>query len=121
VSVGTAGIIFGMGDAGTVQEIFQNASLNYYPPAGKSATPMVFVGKAFWSAPTGKPATGSTTSQRPKPVLPLIEALAAQAGVPFSNKVSAYDSVTEVVATIVAGTPPAGSAGHVAEAKLASV
>ncbi len=75
VSVGTAGIIFGMGDAGTVQEIFQNASLNYYPPSGATAAPMVFVGTKFWAPPAGPPATGGTTPQRPKPVLPLIQAL----------------------------------------------
>ena len=120
VSVATAGIIFGMGEAGTVQEVFQNASLNYYPPEGKAATPMVFVGRDFWD-PQGKAAVaGASIDRRPKPVLPLIRALAAQAEAPFERDVQVFDTADQVVDAIVRATPPHDGRGRIAEAKLAA-
>ena len=118
VSVATAGIIFGMGEAGTVQEVFQNASLNYYPPAGKAATPMIFVGRDYWDPPAGAPIGGASVDRRAKPVMPLIRALAAEAATPFGAKVAVYDSVEEVVDAIVRATAAGEAGGRIAEAKL---
>ena len=118
VSVATAGIIFGMGEAGTVQEVFQNASLNYYPPAGKAATPMIFVGRDYWDPPAGARLGGASVDRRAKPVMPLIRALAAEAARPFASEVEVYDAVDEVVAAIVRATPAGEPSGRIAEAKL---
>lgn len=48
VSVGAHGIVFAPGAAGTVQEIFQNATINHYVAAG-GESPMILLGKAYWS------------------------------------------------------------------------
>ena len=42
VTLANKGIIFFEGNAGTVQEVFQDVAQNYYRPARESATPMVF-------------------------------------------------------------------------------
>ncbi len=120
VSVATAGIIFGMGEAGTVQEVFQNASLNYYPPAGKAATPMIFVGRDYWDPDAGSPATGLSVDRKPKPVAPLIRAMAGQAQTPFEAEVQVLDNAEDVVAAIVKGSGAAEGRRPIAEAKLAA-
>ncbi len=107
-----------MGEAGTVQEVFQNASLNYYPPEGKAAAPMVFVGREFWDPDEAAPVVGASVDRRPKPVLPLIRALAVQAERPFLRDVQVLDTAEEVVHAIVSATPPPG--GRIAQAKLAA-
>src|ERR1700722_9805247 len=48
-SFGSHGIIFAPGKAGTIQEIFQNATNNYYLSFG-TFTPMVFLGRAYWTS-----------------------------------------------------------------------
>ena len=122
VSVATAGIIFGMGEAGTVQEVFQNASLNYYREGGKPPTPMVFVGCDYWStAPSGGPLADRGVEALSKPVLPLIRAMAAEAGAPFTGAVQTYDSVEEVVEAILRAECEAAGPGCIAEARLAAV
>ena len=120
VSVATAGVIFGMGEAGTVQEVFQSASLNYYPPGGKAATPMIFVGRDYWDPDAGSGLAGASVDQKLKPVGPLIRAMAAQAETPFEAEVQILDAADEVVAAIVDATAPAGGRGRIAEAKLAA-
>lgn len=47
-SFGSHGIIFAPGKAGTIQEIFQNATNNYYHSFG-TFTPMVFLGVNYWT------------------------------------------------------------------------
>ncbi|HEY5411257.1 MAG TPA: hypothetical protein VIJ94_11085 [Caulobacteraceae bacterium] len=120
VSVATAGIVFGMGEAGTIQEIFQNASLNYYRAPGRAPTPMVFVGREYWSPSARAAPVGGTVDQMRKPVMPLIQAMAVQAGAPFDRVVSACDTVEEVVAAIMNPGPTAEGSGCIAEARLAA-
>jgi predicted Rossmann-fold nucleotide-binding protein len=48
-SFGSHGIIFAPGKAGTIQEVFQNATNNYYLSFG-TFTPMVFLGRAYWTS-----------------------------------------------------------------------
>ncbi|MEL4504023.1 hypothetical protein AAEX63_04705 [Luteococcus sp. H138] len=43
------GIVYLQGAAGTVQEIFQAATGNYYTPLGSPTTPMVLVGREYWT------------------------------------------------------------------------
>ncbi len=122
VSVATAGIVFGMGEAGTVQEVFQNASLNYYRQDGRAPTPMVFVGSDYWSSAPGEaPAAGRTVDQLPKPVLPLIRAMALESGAPFPSAVQAYDSVDEIVEAIAGAACEAAGPGCIAESRLAAI
>lgn len=121
VSVSTAAIVFGMGEAGTIQEIFQSASLNYYRPPGRAATPMVFVGRDYWSPSGEAPCTGRTVDQLAKPAAPLVQAMALQAIPPFMDAVFVCESVDEVVGAIIGSAATMPSAGCIAEARLAAV
>ncbi len=75
VTLANSGIIYFEGNAGTVQEIFQDANQNYYLGTGQSATPMVFYNSnGYWdrsctdlSKPTENPI------DKRKPLLPLIK------------------------------------------------
>ncbi|MBB4674530.1 LOG family protein [Crossiella cryophila] len=48
LTVATGGVLYTPGRAGTVQEIFQDLTQNYYESVGPAA-PMVFLGKRFWT------------------------------------------------------------------------
>ncbi|WP_242587364.1 LOG family protein [Streptomyces sp. MST-110588] len=74
-----AGVVFLPGAAGTVQEIFDNATPNYYGSRG-GPTPMVLVDREHW---TGK-----------LPTWPLLQALAADR--PMAARIALVDSVEEV-------------------------
>ena len=49
VTIANGGLVFGEGEAGTVQEVFQNAALNYYRAPKMRPTPMVFLGADYWN------------------------------------------------------------------------
>jgi predicted Rossmann-fold nucleotide-binding protein len=51
LAVATAGIVFAPGDAGTMQEVFQDAAQNAYKVFGRS--PMVFLDREHYCAETG--------------------------------------------------------------------
>ena len=80
VTLANKGIIFFEGNGGTVQEIFQDASLNYYVREDQSPTPMIFYNAGgYWerygtdvSWPTDNP------MDKRKPLLPLIKQLAVE-------------------------------------------
>ncbi|MFE7403437.1 LOG family protein [Streptomyces sp. NPDC057557] len=74
----TAGVIFLPGAAGTVQEIFDNATPNYYSSRG-GPTPMVLVGRAHWT--------------RELPAWPLLRALAGSR--PMESRIALVDTVDE--------------------------
>ncbi|MFH8627093.1 LOG family protein [Streptomyces vietnamensis] len=74
----TAGIVFLPGAAGTVQEIFDNATPNYYGSRG-APTPMVLVNRAHWTTRL--------------PAWPLLETLAA--GRPMASRIALVDSIDE--------------------------
>jgi predicted Rossmann-fold nucleotide-binding protein len=61
LAVATHGVIFSPGSAGTVQEIFQDATQNHYESFGPPS-PMVLLGVDYWS--------------RQLPVVPLLQTLA---------------------------------------------
>lgn len=101
VSLANSGIIFFEGNAGTVQEIFQDATQNYYLYAGESPTPMIFFNwQAYWdrdcddlSWPTEKP------MNKRKPLLPLIKQLAIEKK--FMDSVFVTQNPSDVVQFIV--------------------
>lgn len=78
-----AGVVFLPGAAGTVQEIFDNATPNYYQSRG-APTPMVLVDKEHWT--------------RTLPCWPLLQALAHDR--PMASRVALVDSVEEVPGTL---------------------
>ena len=48
LALATGGVVFTPGNAGTVQEIFQDAAQNHYRTTG-SFSPMVFLGARYWT------------------------------------------------------------------------
>jgi predicted Rossmann-fold nucleotide-binding protein len=79
----SAGVVFLPGAAGTVQEIFDAATANYYGSRGEPA-PMVLVDRAHWTAEL--------------PAWPLLETLAA--GRAMSRRIALVDDVAEVPAAL---------------------
>ena len=79
----TAGIVFYPGDAGTVQEVFQDACENFYAAAAARA-PMVLVGTEHWT--------------RTVPAWPLLRSLAEAQD--FSGAIALVDDVEAAAAFI---------------------
>ncbi|MFJ6720196.1 MULTISPECIES: LOG family protein [unclassified Streptomyces] len=80
-----AGVVFLPGAAGTVQEIFDNATPNYYASRGEP-TPMVLVDRRHWTERL--------------PAWPLLRALARDRG--MESRIALVESVTEVPAALAA-------------------
>lgn len=80
----TAGVVYLPGAAGTVQEVFDNATPNYYGSRGEP-TPMVLVDRAHWTDRL--------------PVWPLLRALAE--GRPMAARVALVDTVEEATAELL--------------------
>ncbi|MEU8776410.1 LOG family protein [Streptomyces sp. NPDC048606] len=81
-----AGVVFLPGAAGTVQEVFDNATPNFYDSAERRPTPMVLVGRAHWTEHL--------------PAWPLLQALAR--GRAMESRIALVDSVDEVPAALAA-------------------
>ncbi|MFJ8747811.1 LOG family protein [Streptomyces sp. NPDC102441] len=79
----TAGVIFLPGAAGTVQEIFDNATPNYYE-SRSAPTPMVLVNRAHWTEKL--------------PAWPLLSALAA--GRTMESRIALVDTVEEAAGAL---------------------
>ncbi|QKW11185.1 LOG family protein [Streptomyces sp. NA04227] len=79
----TAGVVFLPGAAGTVQEIFDNATPNYYESRGEP-TPMVLVDRAHWTERL--------------PAWPLLCSLARERS--MDTRIALVDSVDEVPAAL---------------------
>lgn len=80
VTLANKGIIFFEGNAGTIQEIFQDLTQNYYLGAGQLPTPMVFYNAGgYWERPCDEPywPTGFPPDKR-KPLMPLVKQLASE-------------------------------------------
>lgn len=80
VTLANKGIIFFEGNAGTVQEVFQDVTQNYYRQPRESATPMVFYNPGgYWDRPCGELSSPTEISRdRRKPLLPLLKQLASE-------------------------------------------
>ena len=74
------GVVYAPGSAGTIQEIFQDATQNHYKTCG-IVSPMIFFGRDYWT--------------REKPVYPLLQELAA--GHDYSRYLGITDDREEVV------------------------
>ncbi|MEU9488765.1 Rossmann fold nucleotide-binding protein [Streptomyces decoyicus] len=86
-----AGVVFLPGAAGTVQEIFDNATPNYYQSRG-GPTPMVLVDREHWTEKL--------------PAWPLLQALAAER--PMAARialVASVDEAPEALARLTEGAP----------------
>ncbi|MFK4069181.1 LOG family protein [Streptomyces sp. NPDC029674] len=78
-----AGVVFLPGAAGTVQEVFDNATPNYYESRGEP-TPMVLVDRTHWTEHL--------------PVWPLLRSLAR--GRPMESRIALVDRVAEAPAAL---------------------
>lgn len=87
------GVIYLPGAAGTVQEVFQFATGNYYLPPGTPPAPMVLVGREHWT--------------RTLPVHPLLQALGH--GRPMGDVVHLVDTVDEALALVCDVADPNGA------------
>ncbi|CAL1690600.1 hypothetical protein MMB232_00729 [Brevundimonas subvibrioides] len=104
VTLAGAGLVIGPGNAGTVQEVFQDATQNYYRKAGVAPTPIALLGESFWSRPA---AAGPDTMGRAKPLRPLLMALAGEK--PKSDWTSAVlitDDVDAIAALLLKAHAP---------------
>jgi predicted Rossmann-fold nucleotide-binding protein len=99
VSIAGGGVIFGPGNAGTVQEVFQDAPLNFYRKAGARATPMVLFGVHYWNPSICKDSQVVLPSGEDprKPVWPLLQTLAGQAKESFQSALKLSDDPKDVV------------------------
>jgi predicted Rossmann-fold nucleotide-binding protein len=84
LTVATGGIVYTPGKAGTVQEVFQDFTQNYYGSVGPAA-PMVFLDRRFWTEEV--------------PAAPLVEKLAA--GREAEQWILVTDDVDEAVELLV--------------------
>ncbi len=78
------GIVYLPGRAGTVTEIFQATTANYYATQPDQVAPMVLVGRGFWTSTL--------------PAWPLLQTLAA--GRPMGEQLFLVDSVPDALAVI---------------------
>ncbi len=83
LAIARHGVIFAPGSAGTVQEIFMDATQNHYRTCG-GISPMVFLNSEFWT--------------RTKPVYPLLKELAKEQE--YAKMLTISDDVDEVVTFI---------------------
>jgi predicted Rossmann-fold nucleotide-binding protein len=80
VTIAEGGLVFSPGSAGTMQEIFQDTTQNYYNTLGV-ISPMIFLDKVYWTETI--------------PVYPLLEKMAE--GREFARYLAISDDPTEIV------------------------
>lgn len=80
VTIAEHGLVFAKGSAGTIQEIFQDQTQNYYQTEGPPS-PMILLGEDFW--------------KWRRPIYPLLCSMAS--GRPYDNHLHITDSNDEVV------------------------
>ncbi len=80
LAIAMNGVVFTPGSAGTIQEVFQDATQNHYKSFGK-VSPMIFFGEKFWT--------------EEKPVYPLLKKLAE--GKEYDQYLSISDSRDEII------------------------
>lgn len=101
LAIAQGGVVFAEGNAGTVQEIFQDACQNYYRTLNKVKSPMILLGKDYWN-----PETMSMTNSKDKrkQVYSLLQKLGYEQK--FLDYILLTDSIDEVV-SFIAAHPPA--------------
>jgi predicted Rossmann-fold nucleotide-binding protein len=95
-----AGIVFIRGNAGTVQEIFQDACQNYYKTYDDVRSPMVLLEKDYWNPAAEKP---TDPNDRTKRAYPLLWKMAWEKQ--FEKLICLTDTVDEAVA-FIKNNPP---------------
>ena len=91
LAIARHGVIYAPGSAGTIQEIFMDATQNHYVTFGQ-VSPMVFFGEDYWT--------------RQKPVYPLLRALAGQR--PYARLITICDHQDQMVDFIKEHPPQEG-------------
>jgi len=109
VTVAGGGIIFAEGNAGTVQEVVQDAKKNYNG-GGLAPTPMVLLGSAYWNR-TPEPA-----NPKSKPLYPLLRQLAVEKG--FESALLLSDDLAQIRDFIVAAAGPQEEGPRFAETRI---
>lgn len=102
---------------GTVQEVFQYVTQNYYRNA-LSATPMLFLNPAYWSRPCDDPLTFPPKKNPNKPLLPLIRQLAAEKD--FLSVILASDDMAEIVKFLDRAAPAPKPGLRLADVRLSA-
>lgn len=87
--IATHGVIFAPGSAGTIQEIFQDACQNHYLVAEGQCSPMILLGRDYWT--------------RTKPVWSLLSKLAEEQ--PYGELLCLTDSIDTVVRRLLCYRP----------------
>lgn len=88
VTIATSGLIFAPGSAGTIQEIFQDATQNHYATTGVSS-PMVFLNEQYWT--------------QEKPIYPVLKQLAV--GKPYHDLIAIFDDMDSIISFIESNAP----------------
>ena len=88
ITLAVGGIVFAPGNAGTIQEIFQDAAQNRYATTGK-VSPMIFLDKDYWTVE--------------KPIYDVMKSLAAPYD--YGKMIGIADTVDDVVAFIKDNPP----------------
>ncbi len=89
LAIATHGIVFAAGNAGTVQEIFQDACQNYYDTYGHKS-PMILFGADYWNP--------SEPGAMSKPAWPLLQQLAREKR--FEHLITLTSDPADVLAAI---------------------
>lgn len=84
LAIATYGVIYSPGSAGTIQEIFQDATQNHYK-SYRIASPMIFFGEEYWT--------------KTKPVYPLLKHLAQ--GLDYGETLHISDDREDILEQIV--------------------
>lgn len=98
LAIATHGVIVAEGNAGTVQEIFQDACQNYYSTYG-TAAPLILFGRDYWDPPV----MPVYVNDKAKKVFPLVRKLAEEKG--FTHRLIVTDSLREILRTLNAFKP----------------
>ena len=88
LAIATRGVVFAPGAAGTIQEVFQDATQNHYGVFGV-ASPMVFLDRHFW--------------QETLPAEPLLRRLAGERR--YAGLIGTADTASEVVEFLIENPP----------------
>lgn len=92
LAIALGGVIFAPGNAGTVQEIFQDACQNYYKTYDDTRSPMILFGTDYWN--------GAASTSKAKPVEALLRVLATEKH--FANLVHSTDDPGVIKAVLAA-------------------
>lgn len=100
LAVALGGVVFAPGNAGTVQEIFQDACQNYYRTYDRRKSAMVLIGSDYWNPAARR---GNSTPPRAKQAHPLLQELAAERG--FADYLLLTDDIAEIPAFLKSHPP----------------